>query len=236
MALWHVPFDESGKHDSSSHIVFAGFLAQPKDWYALQNEWKAILEPYGILYFRGSDAFTFNKAWRQFGGNDPALEAKRDEIVLALADLGCKYATQGSACVMQVGDFNRQPQVFRERYGYDAFYCAFERGLSAMLRSRFTQPDDHFTIVYDDDFEDQDNDREITERYRRLIKKDPSLSQIVDGLCFLNDKKYQPLQFSDMWAYCLRRKAIGAPDGIWRAVLDKIDARFSDREERDVIA
>jgi hypothetical protein len=232
VALFHVPFDESGKSADSSHVVFGGFVAEPNRWHEFGREWGAKLRANGLTFFRATDAFTFGNEWKRFGGNDPVKEKERDELVHALASIGCQFGRQGTGAVITTVSFAGLPAVKRRPYRDDAFYLPFESGIKGLLHCPFAEPRDEFTLICDDSDE---YSGESLNAYRRFIRDDADLSGRVSGICFLDDKKYPPLQFADMWAYCLRRNAAGASTGLWREIYDKLLAVFSDVITDDVI-
>ena len=47
-------FDESGTHDGSPAVVFAGFLSTPGGWQRLERDWRRALNDFGLPFFRMS--------------------------------------------------------------------------------------------------------------------------------------------------------------------------------------
>lgn len=214
VATLNLVFDESGKAADKTHVVYAGFIIdQGEHWSELGRRWRILLFEKGITTFKASEAFSFNGPWRRFRGKSD----ERDALLRDLAGLSLLFPREATGTIINADAFKALPKAERDRYKGDAFYCAFEQGILNGIQHSGISPEDNFNLICDDS---EEYAPECLRVYRRFTKEHPDIAERLGTICFGDDEKVVPLQMADMLAYCLRRQAENAPDGIWKEILD----------------
>src|SRR5262249_54210297 len=120
----------------------------------------------------------------------------------------------------------------REKYHNDPFYAAFEQGILSGIQNSQILPEDNFNLICDDS---EEHAGDCLKVFRRFMRDNPETAKRIGTICFGDDEKITPLQMSDMFAYCLRKDAEKAPDGIWREILDIFTKQREPAEWRPVV-
>ena len=71
--------------------------------------------------------------------------------------------------------------------------------------------------------------------YRRFSRNEPTIASRFAGICFVDDLSYAPLQLADLYAYVLRRKAVGAGEGLWTELYEKYCAGIPESSIDDIL-
>lgn len=226
MAIFHAAFDESGKADRE-HVVFAGLIATPGPWDKFNTKWIELLKPFGLRYWRSSDAAQLAGQFKQFRDRRKDLE----QLTLDLAGVICEFVEGGSAHTITMDMYKRLPEKQRKELK-DPFYAAFHTGLVGLATGPHMTATDTLTLVYDDA---EEYAKECLAAYRRLKQLRPDIGERIVGLCFHDDKHYPPLQGADMFAFVYRRKADGILNGVWAEVMQNFNDTFSDQSGADIV-
>jgi Protein of unknown function (DUF3800) len=230
-------FDESGKYLDSEHVVFAGFIAEQVQWDRLTHEWNTRLRQ--SLPMRPPEnnviknpALHMVELNRRYVRTEDGDKREIEALVGDLAALICKYALEGFANSITVKDFNRLSPDLRKRFK-DPFYYAFEAGIKTITESRaVSAPLDNVMLICDDSDE---YSSQCLESYRRLKRKQTVIAQKIPCITFADDKQYAPLQAADMYAYCVRARLVGSPNGLWNKPLGVLHSHFSDHIHSDIL-
>jgi hypothetical protein len=213
VTTFNIVFDESGKKDRS-HVVYAGLLFdQGEAWSEFSRQWRVLLYPHGISFFHSKEAFRFEGDWKQFQGK---RQTEGENLIRSLATLSNEFPREAFGSIISSDGFKKLGNQQRARYQNDPFYVAFEEGILAAVKHADILPDDNFNLICDDS---EEHASECIRVYRRFVKNWPDVGKKLGTICFGDDEKIVPLQMADMFAYCLRKKAEGGPDGLWTEVL-----------------
>ena len=86
-------FDESGTHDSAVITSVAGFVSTPERWQRFDEEWKRVLDHWGLEYFHMKECAHYTANFAQFKTN----ELGRKQLLWCLAFLICRHCLYGCA-------------------------------------------------------------------------------------------------------------------------------------------
>jgi len=196
LQIW---FDDSGKGHGPV-FVLAGYLATVEDWCAFSNDWKVLLhqEPKPLDYLKGYEAFGFNK---QFMGWN---EIDRDNRLMAFLPIIERYSGKGLAIVIPHDLFDK---ILRQTFQpfKNPYMFAYALSFSVMLHYAHGNPArEPIELIFDEDVIKR---RQAEKAYKEIFKVYPP--DVTDLLGrkeprFENDKQFNPLQASDLLAYCVR--------------------------------
>lgn len=113
-------FDESGTHDDSPVICVAGYLYESEKCGSLDLEWQAMLEKWGLPYFRMVDCAHGNKPFDKLSP-EQCISAEKDAIRLIR-----KYMTHGIAITACESDYNEAIKTgdpFGAAYAWCCWMC-----------------------------------------------------------------------------------------------------------------
>ena len=197
LQIW---FDDSGKDGKSPVFVLAGYLATVEDWCGFADDWKTLLHqgPKPLDYIKGYEAFGFN---RQFIGWN---EIDRDARLREFLDITDRYSSKGLAIVIPHDLFTkilRQTfQPFKNPYMFAYALC-----FSIMLHFAHGNPDrEPIELIFDRDVIKR---RQAENAYKDIYRVYPPEVTALLGRVeprFEDDKEFNPLQASDLLAYCVR--------------------------------
>jgi len=198
LQIW---FDDSGKGHGPV-FVLAGYLAPVEDWCGFADEWKAVLgkEPNKLDYLKGYEAFGLRKQFKGW------TETDRDQRVAEFLPLIDKYSGKGLAIVIPHDQFDKilkqSFQPFRNPYMF-----AYALSFSVMLHFAHGNPArEPIELIFDEDVIKR---KQAEKAYKEMFRVYPA---DVTGLLgrkeprFENDKQFNPLQASDLLAYCVRAR------------------------------
>ena len=222
VATLNIVFDESGKRGSSETVVFAGMYAMETRWRQMQIRWFAELAREGVTFWRSVNAAGVDKQFKHFRKRRKDLEA----LTLRLTQIACDFASGGVVNAVSVSDFENLSEKKKEYYK-DPWYCAFEAGIKNLVSMEGIESSDLFNFICDDS---EEYSSECLKVYRKLRRKDTILAERIGGLCFLDDRKYAPLQVADLFAYCHRKQRVGKLQGVWAQAMELFDQTFSLQE------
>jgi hypothetical protein len=225
-------FDESGKFKDCEQVVFAGFIGEQDKWNGFSHDWNVRLlrnmpRVGGQLPFL--HMVELNRRHKK--SSDSVEKLMLETLVADLAQVICKYATEGFANSITVADFNALDPIARARYK-DPFYYAFEAGVKSISTSAALGEKDNVMLICDDS---EEYSVDCLRAYRRMKQKQPDLLLRVPCITFGDDKQYPPLQAADMYAYCVRSKLASAADGLWNEPLKIIHECFSEHVKTDIL-
>lgn len=231
MTYYNVAFDESGKANDS-HVIFAGFFDTDVRWSEFSRQWKAKMRPYGFEYFHAKQAFHFKGPWEQFKG-DTEKEIAGHNLIRALADLIEDFPKEGITHTIGSAEFKALPSHKRESVRNDPFYAAFDASLKNLVAKPSVDPSDRFYLICDDS---EEYSGQCLEMYRRFRRADPANATRFAGICFVDDESYAPLQLADLYAYIIRRNAMGIHGDLSAELYDKYVTAIPNKTLSDILS
>lgn len=196
--------------DGANAIVFvaAGFFCLDPEWKRLRHEWRKVLKPHNITYFRSYECRTLSGEFeklRDKWGPEKAREIA-DRIRKRL-----EQVIESSRIMMGVGfginmkDFlevDAMPEAranqkwMRECHDYQT--CAFRNAFNLLGHILIVElTGENFVAFVCDDSTHQ---RKIRRGYERMKEKFPILKERFLGLEAHDDKKVPELQMADLMA------------------------------------
>jgi hypothetical protein len=197
--------DDSADATQSEVFVAAGFFCVDPEWKRLRREWRKILKPHGITYYRTTD-------WRNLKGDFAKLKEKwGDTRARQIADHIRKQlinVMDGSALLMGFGfgismkDFwevdvmpeaRACSQWMRRCHDYQSY--AFGNVFGKITHTVLQLPpgDNYLFFVCDD----STHYRKIKRALDRFKRKYPALGERILSIAPLDDKKITELQMAD---------------------------------------
>lgn len=196
LQIW---FDDSGKGHGPA-FVLAGYLATVEDWCGFADDWKTLLHkgPRPLDYIKGYEAFGFN---RQFIGWN---EIDRDARLREFLEIIDRYSGKGLAIVIPHDLFTKilkqTFQPFKNPYMF-----AYALSFSVMLGFAEGNPErEPIELIFDRDVIKR---KQAENAYRDIYRVySPEVTALLgrDEPRFEDDKQFNPLQASDLLAYCVR--------------------------------
>lgn len=188
-------FDESGTDDKSRAIGIGGFVMQSENWLPFCLEWSEVLnrEP-KIEYFHSVEANSFTY---QFDGW--SREA-RDEKVIALLDLICKYRPVALPQAIHKAQFESARQKYpTSRALPDPYlFCLANQFVECADLAEAYPPGTRVSIV----LENNDEMRHYANAaYEAAISQKPRLRACLANFAFADKKQQKALQAADFLTY-----------------------------------
>ena len=188
--------------------MLAGFAAAVDDWLAFTDGWKASLDRDGLAYFKASEANRMDGEFRR-GWNRSLIEQKTDE----LATIAAKYVKYRLHVVLSWADYNSYIGTVRSATGligseWDNPYFICFYSLAARF-ARF-QSDNKLEVDKEFIFDEQGKVGENAADIIKGLKANPIIVKGFGGIpSFKSDKKVQPLQTADLFAWNVRDYILG---------------------------
>lgn len=95
-------FDASGTHDGSEQVVLAGWLSSDKRWIPFEEEWRALLEHYGLPMFHMREFAHHRGAFERW--SEPQRRIRFAEFAALIA----KYTLSSLAVCVPVKEFEAE--------------------------------------------------------------------------------------------------------------------------------
>lgn len=222
--------DDSGSDPQSLAFILAGFVASPRQWAAFREEWERTLHrPPRLEYFKNNEAMGLKD---QFGKNRGWTEQKRDDRLVALAQVIRKYIPKKFSIAMRHGDYKNYmygiPVRRRMKTLEDPYFLLFHELMLVVASVHSLEPKAipcHF--VFDDQGKIGQRARAWWPTFRKSMSKAKfDFSPYFTGSPpdFRKDTEFTPLQAADLYAGQLNRvmvsdKIIIPPSPALRALL-----------------
>jgi hypothetical protein len=200
--------DDSADANQSVAFVAAGFFCVDPEWKRLRREWRRILKPHGIRYFRATDCRNLQGGFANLKEKWGEARARQiaDRIRQQLADL-----VENSGLLIGFGfginmhDFwevDAMPEAractqwMRECHDYQTY--AFRNMFCKITHTvmRLTTDENYLIFICDD----STHQRKIRRGFERVKKKYPELGERMLSLAPMDDKKIPELQMADFMA------------------------------------
>jgi len=201
-AMFTAYFDCSQTGQQRGTVAVSGWLSTAERWIAFEEEWKQILDSFGVPYFHMKEFAHFRGAYSD-GWKDN--EDKRRAFLRALLGAISHHATAGFACLVEAKDYDAVDREYcvREHFGSEYALCA--RVCVAKVRMWLQGHGLDITAEYVFD------DGDLRGRLSHLMQSDgypppiykPSRDRVAkDGTPI---RGFLPLQAADLAAYELRK-------------------------------
>lgn len=190
-------FDESGTHDGSVAVTFAGYSGSPDVWTSFTHEWIALLGQYGLPYFHMSDYVARVPPYDKFS------DQQRIALVSLLIAIINKHDLAGTAVALKRADFGVVLPGAEGRAN-DPYYMLMMRAMvDILLYASVRKQRVLFTF---------DRRQKVAELagmlHEAMLQVHPWLKAVLsDGTVFGSKEEYVPLQAADLLAYESYRRA-----------------------------
>lgn len=191
-------FDESGTHDGSEVMTFAGYAAEEDQWIRFCVDWSALLREFGLTHCHMADLENF-KLIKDFEGWD--LTKKHEFLRRAIGLIHCRVR-KGFSYSINVSDYTA---VIAGKYdhllGNMYTFC-----VGGVLREIEYWADefkvDHIAYVFEQGAELSNQIPDLME----MASNEDNLSRFrVSNRSFFEKKQMFPLQAADILAYETRK-------------------------------
>lgn len=201
-------FDESGTHETASHLVVSGFLAPADQWIRFNTAWEQALADHSVPFFK---AQWWNKHKEHFGGSgwdDKHRVGFMGRLLTTVKDIDPTPIT----CAIPMKDYEEiiVPGPVRNRIGsaytLAAINCIALAGNWARANG-YTEP---IRYVFD---EGHKNSVEFHLAHQKEWNDPEGRTRfLVGGLSFEDEKTLPPLQAADLIAYEMAQHLAGITD------------------------
>jgi len=189
--------DDSGNDGESEVFVLAGFIARAEEWIAFENKWRKALEkPRSLEYFKMKECAARRKQFDGWSKSD------RDAKLLELTEIIKSIAV---ACVYSLVRRSEFEKVFSHVFKSGPYEFVYWSLVSATLKSmHYAKIEDQVDFIFDEQLHLSDK---VQSTYSTVLANMPQkLRSLVGGRPIHgSDKKYLPLQASDLLAWHIRR-------------------------------
>jgi hypothetical protein len=118
VALFETYFDESDSHDGAPALCVAAYVFEKESCRALDLEWKAALDAFGLPYFHMVDCVHLNPPFDKLS-RDQSIEVEKHMIGIIRERM-----TLGAAITVNEGDYNTW--AARRQLGSAYSYCCWQ--------------------------------------------------------------------------------------------------------------
>jgi len=103
-------FDESGTHDSAEITSVAGFVSTPERWQRFDDEWRRVLNQWGLEYFHMKECAHFNGGFAQFKKNETGRRQLLRQLAISIHN-HCLYGCAVSVVRKDHELLNAHPRI-----------------------------------------------------------------------------------------------------------------------------
>ncbi len=219
--------DESSDASEKQFFLAAGFVCVDPEWKRLRREWRRILKPHNIGYFRSHDCRflkgEFLKLTEKWGperarkiadGIRKSLENVIDSSSL-LMGFGMAVNLQDFREVDAMPEAQKNRQWMRDAHDYKtaAFRHIFRMITDVMVNKM--GGDNYLTFICDE----STHFKKIRRGYERMREKYPQLAERIISLAPMDDQRVPQLQMADLMA--------DVANGMMRKSLNNAGARIT---------
>jgi len=205
MAFLEGYFDESGTHETASHIVVSGFIADSNKWRRFVKEWGAALKDQGIPFFKAQWFEKRKEFFRPWGDEE---ERRKGFMGRLLGTITRLQPTRISfALPMKDYDDIIPPGPARTKIGSAYTLCAIKCIAMAGNWARSAGYTEPISYYFDAGHK---NAREFYDAHQGNWKNEQTRDQFLVGmLAFADEKVLLPLQSADLIAYEMAQHLAG---------------------------
>lgn len=204
LAMVYQAFIDDSKDRHAEKVVVSGIFIGDKDkWSFLRSEWKKVLQPHGMKYFKAAEYYGLRDEFAQFQSKSkyppPAGREAAKKIFDDLEDVIRRAKITSLGVVIPISDYS-EVMAMPEAQGkipslpYD---LALNSGFFETIKDIKKISGRHMvSFVHDDD----GRFAHFRELYLKFRKKNPKTAKMIGGFIPLDDKKHPPLQAADLAA------------------------------------
>jgi len=226
--------DESFDQQMKEVFVAAGFIARHEAWSNVKWRWTALLEKYGLKYYRAAEAThargEFNKP--PFRTNPSKLKKEQwqllQEVRNEFLSVICDARIFGVAVGIDMQDFRKVActEEILSKFGNSPYYLCCHLVMMQTLRATTDVLHSRELIRF---FFDRNAERqtEMKRVHEELCRKDRQYSAQMGSLDFVSKENEILLQTADTLAYEVQKnfkQCLANPDAPERAELQRLKA------------
>ena len=192
-------FDESGTHDGSAAVAFAGYSGHPDVWASFGECWASCLRKYGFSCFHMADYAARKSPF------DRLDEQERVDLVASLIACINEHDIVGTAVVLKRADWSVvMPGVSQSSRANDPYYMLMMRAMVDILLYAAARKE---RVLFT--FDRRQKVAELAGMlHDAMLQVHPWLKAILsDQTVFASRQEYAPLQAADILAYEAYRRA-----------------------------
>jgi hypothetical protein len=205
-------FDDSGTHDDSEIIVWAGFVGSEDQWAGLTTAWTAKL----AAPLPGKPPlrrFHMSKCEARDGEFIDYSVAEKDALIHDFRHLIIDSNVIGRAFAVERQEWDRRVVgAYQILFGDAEGYCFAECISFALAQARENEADKKIKLIFDDRSERAAVHRMLGDRYKNFYDGNPAHPDYphLGDVSFKSSYKEEPLQAADMLAWETYRVALDA--------------------------
>ncbi|HEX8250641.1 MAG TPA: DUF3800 domain-containing protein [Pyrinomonadaceae bacterium] len=194
--------DETGRSEdlSQKFVGMAGLFAPSKNWEKFEKQWKETLEKFDIPFFHMKDFAHSTGFFKEWKGD----EIKRRQLFGELMRTIKQNGALPFGCTIPLDYYRQHPQYLQDA-NKNPYYLAFM--FCALLLSYMVEPfrEDGETIA--PVFAEQTEFQHEAMRFYQGLKRNGTISDLLDFPVFRPMQKFVPLQAADLVAYEVHKEA-----------------------------
>jgi hypothetical protein len=201
--------DESVDKGEKKVFAVGAVIGHETQWAWLENEWKAILKPEGIEYFRANDCAAMTGQFLKFRKNRYKIteteKTKAEGIRQKLLGRISESGVVGLGLAIDMDEFRAVANTAKklDAFGgtpyYHCYFLAIEQAASIM-RDKF--PQGTLAFAYD---EHQKYGAHLRDVFGVFKENNPSIARHMTTIAPFDDKTFTPIQVADLVASVVRR-------------------------------
>lgn len=191
-------FDASGTHAGSEQVVLAGWLSSDKGWIPFEEEWRALLDHYGLPMFHMREFAHTRGAFERW--SDPQRRIRFGQFAALIA----KYAISSLAVCVPVKEFEAEFTPAARKhvggpYGFAASVLMLEA--SHFVEESLKPDGTPFEIAYVFESGDLGVGQVMKLVQANLMDADQAARMHLLSFCTEDKRKFVALQAADILAY-----------------------------------
>jgi hypothetical protein len=213
-AVFYSYFDESWDQHQEKILVFGGMIGRYEQWAKIEWRWKALLNEYGIDYYRASEAEfargEFKKEPYRTGEN-PSTPEQRALLARAREDF-FQIITKGMVSGLAIGipikyfyevlDTPEKLAKFDNTPYYLCGHISMLRIMKAVKSREELNSKELVAFIFDTQ---KEFEKEMGNVHSRLQTKECEFNSQVGTLTYADKRRFIPLQVADTLAYECRK-------------------------------
>lgn len=188
--------DETG-HSADKNQKFVGMgglIATSKNWELFEKKWKKVLRKYDVSCLHMKDFAHSRKDFEKWKDNKPI----RDRFLGELMEIIKEAGAFPFGCSIPLDSYRKHPKYLQNALK-NPYYIAFM--FCGMIMSYWVEPLRRFNETIAPVFAEQTEFQYWAMRMYEGLKRNNTISDLIDSPVFRPMKKFVPLQAADFVAY-----------------------------------
>jgi hypothetical protein len=209
LAILGCHMDESADKGGKKVFVVGAVIGNDVKWQWLQDEWKAVLKPEGIAYFRSNDCAAMTGQFLKFRKNrhkvTPVEKRKGESIRHSLLERIADSRVTGIGIAVDMDDFRKvadTPERLEEFGGTPYYHSYFLAMTQCALLIKQNLPDDALAFGYD---EHQQYGAHLRNVFSDFKTRNPDIAAQMTTIKSFDDRTFVPIQVADLIASIVRK-------------------------------